>query len=221
MKTLGSPLLILTLLCLAASPCAHARTIAWGSELDSILVDSNGVTLDASHTFELGTFGTFVPTSINIDLWLTNWKAFDRATVPIGFNPSEGWVSSAATLEADMTSSRSDLPQHTFTVGEQAYIMVYDSLALSDPATELALITDASWLMPTSDTHSPDTRDWRINAAGTAVFGGLNNIQGPGQYGVNPNAFVLQTHNSPSPIPEPGSALLLTSLGLMFRRRRA
>ena len=120
-----------------------------------------------------------------------------------------------------MTSSRSDLPQHSFSVGEQAYIMVYDDLVLTDPATEFALITDSSWLMPTSDTHSPDTRDWRINAAGTAVFGGLNNIQGPGEYGVNPNAFVLQTHNVPAPIPEPGSALLLAVSGLFLRRRRA
>jgi hypothetical protein len=162
-----------------------------------------------------------MPTAANTDHWLSNWKVFDRTIAPTGFNTIDGWVSSAATLESNMTTSRTDLPQHTFSVGEQAYILVYDALLLADPATEFALITDSSWLMPTSDTHSPDTREWRINTAGAAAFGGLNNIQGPGHYGVNPHAFVLQTHNSASPIPEPGSALLLTSLGLMFRRRRA
>ena len=209
---------LLSLLVLGSS--LQARTIAWGTELDSILLDSNGVTLDANYTFELGTFGNFVPTALNTDQWLSSWKVFDRATSPTGFNTVDGWVSSAATLESDMTSSRTDLPQYNFSVGEQAYILVYDALLLADPATEFALITDSSWLMPTSDTHSPDTRDWRINAAGTAVFGGLNNLQGPGQYGTNPNAFVLQTHTVPAPVPEPGSAMLLLAAGALIRMRR-
>ena len=199
---------------------AQGRTIAWGSEIDSILLDSSGVAMDASYTFELGTFGGFVPTAANMDQWLANWKVFDRATAPVSFNTSAGWVSSSATLEADMTSSRSDLPQYTYSVGEQAYIMVYDSLSFTEPGTEVGLVTNKDWLMPTSDTHSPDTRDWRINMAGTAVYGGLNNTQGPGEHSADPAIFVLQTHTSALPVPEPGSALLLVVAGALVRRRR-
>ena len=218
--TMKTTSLLILASCLLLGSAVQARTIAWGTETDSILIDSNGTTLDADYTFELGTFGTFVPTATNMDQWLTNWKVFDRAVAPTDYNVEFGWVSNSATLEADMTSSRSDLPQHTFNVGEQAYIMVYDSLALGQANTEVALVTDSTWLMPTSDTHSPDTRDWRINAAGNAVYGGLNDVQGPGAHSANPTAFVLQTHTTAAPVPEPSSAMLLTLAGLMMRRRR-
>jgi hypothetical protein len=45
MKSCLAHLLAITSLLIASH--AEARTIAWGTELESILLDSNGVTLDA------------------------------------------------------------------------------------------------------------------------------------------------------------------------------
>ena len=208
---------------------AQARTIVWGTDVNSLLIDSSGALLDSSYTFELGSFGSFMPTSNNLDEWLANWKVFDRATAPgaNGYNPTAGYVSRSAVLEADQTTANTSLPQDvTFQQGEQAYIFVYQGLDLNS-VFEWALVTNDSsdgnsaddWLFPVSDTRSPDALDWKINGATTAVFGGENGVQGPGDYTGTQPGFVLQTAGA---VPEPGSALfiLLSGLLLHFRRKR-
>ena len=209
---------------------AQARTIVWGTDVDSLLIDSSGALLDSSYTFELGSFGSFIPTSTNMDEWLTNWKVFDRATAPgvNGYNPDAGYVASSAVLEADQTTDNLSLPQDvTFEQGEQAYIFAYQGLDLNS-VIEWALVTNDSsdgdsaddWIFPISDTRSPDTLDWKINGASAAVFGGENGTQGPGDYTGTQTGFVLQTATA---VPEPGSALFILLSGLLmnFRRKRS
>ena len=210
-----------------SSSMLTARTIDWGGSVNGLLYTSNGIALDASFTFELGTFGdTFVPTQFNMDLWAANWKVFDRAVAPAlnGWDPATQFFSGTATLQTNGTSSESPpLPAFTFAQGEQAYIWVYNGLTI-DALTEWALVTNNSldgnalddWTMPAHSDHTLQPLDWRLSNATGVPFGGLNDVEGPGQYTVTPPAFDLQTHV----VPEPASALLVGIAGLFAMRRR-
>lgn len=215
------------LLCLAQLP-AHARTIDWGNGIGDILVDSNNVALDSGFTFELGTFGSFVPTLSNHGDWVANWKVFDRAVAPgaNGWNPAAGYFSSSATLLTGTYSSESPpLPSFTFAEGEQAYIWIYDSLAF-DYVSEWALITNNAldgttaddWLMPAVGGKTDMPLEWRVSDATVVIYGGVNNTQGDGNYTVDPGTFAIQTHVVPEP-----AGMVLVLLGLVagwFPRRR-
>lgn len=221
----------------AGSAAVQATTINWGTYLNSTsyLFDSSGLALDDGYVFELGTFGTFIPTEANMSDWLANWKVFDRATAPVGngFDSGSGTVAHAATFETDFTTSNTSLSQAvTFAEGEQAYIWIYEDAVGNPqltPGYEWALITNDStdgttsddWLMPAPSGHVATSIDWRIEDATASPFGGLNDTQGPGDYTSTPGTFVLQTHTT---VPEPGSALLIALTGfvqlLRTRRRR-
>lgn len=220
--------LIAALLLLASGFRSEARTINWGSAVGDTLLTSNGVLLSDVFTFELGTFGGFVPSVSNLDQWGANWKIFDRAIAPAidGWDSGSGFFSGTATLEADGTSDSSPpLPAFTFTEGEQAYIWVYNTLAV-DSTTEWALVTNNSldgnplddWLMPAHSAQVQQPLEWRLSNATEVPFGGLNDDEGPGDYTVTPPSFELQTHT----VPEPSSILLAMLAGLagISRRRR-
>ncbi len=220
---------------------AAATTINWGTYLGptTLLYDSTGAALDDDYFFELGSFGTFIPTEANMTEWLTNWKPFDRAYAPAagGWISSSGTVAAGAVLEPDFTTDNTALSQtNTFAVGEQAYIWVYQDTVGNPsptptygPGMEWALVTNNAtdgnvtddWLFVAPSGHSGTTLDWRIEDATAKPFGGVNNGQGPGSYTNLPADFVLQTATLAA-IPEPGSALLL-SLGTLacLRRRRS
>ena len=212
--------------CLLVLPLS-ARTIDWGNAVDDMLHDSYGLMLDDSFIFELGSFGSFAPTALNIDQWSSNWKAFDQALAPAsaGWHSASGFFSSSATLIAGGLSSESaTLGSHVFTENEQAYIWVYNRLDY-DPATEWALITNNSidgnvlddWLFPAVGGKTDDPVEWRLSAATGVIYGGLDNAQGDGYYSVDPGIFALQTHTI---VPEPGSALLVLAIGIIARCRR-
>ncbi|MFN0077632.1 MAG: PEP-CTERM sorting domain-containing protein [Prosthecobacter sp.] len=223
--------LILTL-SLTASSLVSARTINWGSAVSSSLYDSTGAALDDSYSFELGTFGSFVPTEFNMTDWLTNWKAFDRATAPAanGWNSGVGYFTSSATLLTDGTSSEVgtwSLPSHLFAANEQGFIWAYNTQTLAPFTTEWALFTNGfdgnaadDWLFPSTSDQTGLPLDWRLTEATFTPFGAINDTQGPGDYSVNPGTLDLQTHITP--IPEPGSALLVALTGglTLLRRRR-
>ncbi|MBX7207514.1 MAG: PEP-CTERM sorting domain-containing protein [Verrucomicrobiaceae bacterium] len=203
-----------------------ARTIDWGSAVGDTIVTSTGIPLDDTFIFELGTFGAFVPTEFNLDQWAANWKVFDRAIAPAanGWDSALGFVDSSATLQTNGTSSKSPpLPGFTFAQGEQAYIWAYNGLTI-DSLTEWALITNNSldgnalddWTMPAHADQTAQPLDWRLSTAGSVPFGGLNDVEGPGSYTVDPGTFALQTHT----VPEPGTALLIGLGGLAFQVRR-
>ncbi len=204
----------------------QARTIEWGNAVGDTVVTSTGIALDDSFIFELGSFGSFMPSESNLELWAANWKVFDRAVAPAleGWNSAAGFFSSAATMNAGGVSSESPpLPSFTFTPGEQAYIWVYNGLTI-DALTEWALVTNNAldgnaaddWLFPAPGGKEDLPLEWRISGATRVPFGGLNDVEGPGDYSVTPPSFDLQTHA----VPEPASALLLGIAGLLSLRRR-
>ena len=222
---------------LALTASMQARTINWGSASFDRLFTSTGAPLDDSFTFELGTFGTFVPTEFNMSQWEANWRVFDRATAANGkWNSASSFFESYANLNDNGTSSSSEAnPGSLFAQGEQAYIWTFNTLQLTHGLTEWALVTNNSldsnsaddWKFPPPTDHSLTPLEWRIGGdplssmgpANDVPFGGVNSQQGPGSYTADPQPFDLQTHTL---APEPGSALLIGMLGLLvpFRRRR-
>ena len=185
---------------------------------------SSGVLLDDTFSFELGTFANgFTPDASNLDQWRSNWKLFDKAVAGDGWNSGAGFLSSSATLNANGTSTSSYASLGTtFSQNEQAYVWIYNNLDVHE-GSEWALVTgttpgiDSNWQMPAPSDQTTGDLQWRFDNADTRVLGGLNDIRGPGTYTNEPPAYQLQT----SAIPEPSSALLLTSLALLTRRRRS
>jgi hypothetical protein len=194
--------ILIAALSLLCADWGQSRTISWGTSVGDILLDSSGSALDAGMIFELGSFGTFVPTGTNLDLWAANWKPFDRAVSNDGWSAPAQFVTSYATLQSDGTSSSSPpLPSFTFATGEQAYFWAYKSSQAFGPGLEWALVTnDATngtaddWKFPEHSGQGSLTLDWRLSDATTVVFGALNNVQGPGVHSATPGAVNLQTH---------------------------
>lgn len=195
---------------------ASASTIFWGSQFNDLLFDSQGNTLDASYSFEIGSFGAFLPTSENLGDWAANWKVFDRAFDPDanGWNVDEQFFTGTVVHNALGGSDSPDAdPGDLFPQGEQIYFWVYNS---KDPfafGAEWALVTDnnavgnsgSAWAFPDPLDPPETSYDIQLADADTAVFGGVNGAQGAGIFGADPGAFSLQT----AAVPEPGGWLLL------------
>ena len=206
---------------------ASAATIAWYSEVDSTLLNSNGQDLDASYSFEIGTFGAFIPTAANLDQWAANWKIMDKAFQ----DDAHGWNYDnqfyTRTVEHSTTGNSESAyanPSDVFIQGERIYLWAYNSKDLVF-GSEWALVTDtvaagnsaASWVVP--DPLDPPGTNYDMNLADaeTAVFGGTNNVRGGGTFNATPAVFNLQTA---SVVPEPGSALLIFAAGVATLLRR-
>lgn len=224
---MNSKLTLTLLLVTLATATTQARTINWGSSVGDTLLDSSGSALSDLYTFELGSFGGFVPDQSNIELWSDNWKPFDQATAPLKFSSADGFFSSSADLLSGGTSSASPpLPSFTFSQGEQAFIWAFNTKTLAVGITEWALITNDSgdglstddWTFPSPADHSATPLEWRLPVASHVIFGGLNGVEGPGVYTPPGTNFELQTHTI-SVVPEPSGALLIALAGLVVRLR--
>jgi hypothetical protein len=218
----------LALVALAQPSLSQASTVSWGSDTDSFLFNSSGIPMDNSFTFEIGTFGgNFVPLATNSADWFSNWKRLDQATASNGrFNPGAGWVTSNFTiLDGSDPSTTTDVTTNSpfkdaskeWQVGDKAYVFAYNTQTIS-PATEWALISDPTWLLPPSESHSSITSDWLVNTATQVVMGG-NGETFVGVRSVDPGIADLQT----TVVPEPSSALLIGAVGMLglLRRRRS
>ena len=220
-------LCFLTLLLLLSLPLG-ARTIDWGNAVGDSLFDSTGAALDDSFVFELGSFGSFVPTELNLEDWLTNWKPFDRAEAPSssGWKSTDSFFNSTATVEDGGFSSKSALlGSFTFAEGEQAYIWAYNTQLMAYGYTEWALLTNSSldgnpaddWTFPAPGGKTDLPLEWRVSTADGLVYGGFDDVQGPGYHAADPPSLTIQTH---AVIPEPSGLLLVLSAGLLIRLRR-
>lgn len=213
---------------------AHASTVFWSSVFNDLLFDSNGQPLNGTYSFEVGTFGGFIPTYQNVDQWEANWKVFDRTFDPTPSDPNdgdpEGWNVPDQFFTATVThdslghSSSADAdPLDVFTQGEKVYLWAYNSKIIV-PGSEWALVTDSDfagnssspWVIP-DPADTGGSYDWQLADADAAVIGGVNNVQGDGGFGVTPPAFSLQT----AVVPEPGSLLLLLAAATTHVVRRA
>jgi hypothetical protein len=211
---------------------ALGTSISWFDADGDVIVNPTGTALDSSFIFEIGTFGSFVPTENNLDQWAANWKVFDRAVAGDGWNPVTGYFTSNAQLSETVTPGvgQSSFSAETFQSGEVAYLWVYNALDL-EPTSQWALVRDStnggggsspSWVMPTADDNAFDSIDWDLLEANQAILGMVNGVMGPGDYSpiANPGGGVAWLQLAA--VPEPGSCLLLGVAGLlaMGRRRR-
>ncbi len=213
----------------AWAPSAGALGIDWENGGTTPMFDSLGSSLDDSFSFELGTFNSgFTPTAGNLAEWGDNWHVLDRVTAPEanGWNSGTGVFSGNMAFDAGMVSLSADAdPSYSFITGNQIYLWAYNVQTLA-AGNEWALVTRTAdvgfafqaWSIP--DSSESINSSLLLSDADTVIYGGVNNIQGPGTYdtGAAPSSFALQTHA----IPEPSSALLL-SVGLLLtvRRKRA
>lgn len=236
-KTSSLPRLLCLAVALAWTHGAQAATsVYWNSAFNDNLFDSAGNILDATYSFELGTFsGGFTPTYQNVDQWEANWHVLDRSYAPgpneapdaNGWNPLPApdgqYFLGGFDFNPDGSSNSPDAsPSDLFTMGETVYLWAYNSKSIV-PGSEWALVTDGSpvgdlandWVIP--DLSSGNTYGWLLSDANTAIIGGANGVQGPGTYSTTPGAFSLQT----AVVPEPGSAFLLLAAAAAHLTRRA
>ncbi len=222
---------------------AQGAGITWGSIFEDTLLNSTASVdnpnpigdqqLDATFSFEIGTFGGFIPTYANINEWAANWKVFDNAGAA-GWDVDTQFFGGFDELDAsgNSTSPFAD-PATVFTQGEHIYLWVYNSKDIV-PTSEWALITNSTilgnvgspWVMPDS-TVPGGFYELVLAEADTAVIGGVNGVRGAGEYSYaslpdvfNQNTttgFTIQT----AVVPEPGSVLLLFSAAAAFLTRRA
>lgn len=214
-----------------SSMTASAAIIFWGSRNPDFFYDSTGTQLDSAFVFEVGTFDTtggWTPTSSNMSEWAGRWMLFDRATVGAGWNANDQALDN--TVEHTITggsNSPEANPAHSFSQGSQAYLWVYNTQSIVTGA-EWALVCDSdvlsnvfpgAWVFPDPAEQGGESYDWQTRDLDTAIFGGVNGVQGDGSYSVNPGTFTIQTHV----VPEPGSALMLFTAGalLLLRRRHS
>jgi hypothetical protein len=223
-------LLLAIALGLLAPSSAQARSINWGSAVFDSLYYSGGATLDENMIFEVGSFGSFVPTEANMDLWSANWKVFDQATVANErWNVADAFVSSSANVTASgqsNTAASLGLPPNVFAPGELGYIWAYSGNQTYQAGLEWALVTNTSsdgnsvddWLFPVHSDQQSLPLEWRLSTASSVVFGGLNDVDGAGVYS-EAGSYQLQTHTIAA-VPEPSASLLTSIAGLLLASRR-
>lgn len=142
-------------LLLSVTAARAVNTVAWQKSLfDNVpMFTSDGLSLDSSFTFQLGTFGALIPAQGNIDQWESNWKLLN-----VG-NWSSGTQSFGNSFTFNSDGTVSGLTgSATFTEGEQAYLWVRSG-------NEWALVTDIS---------GPDSTDrWMLPSMTSLAGGGL------------------------------------------------
>lgn len=224
------PVLLSTLLMsLLLSLPASAANIFWGSSFNDLLYDSNGMRLDTSFVFEVGTFDTtggWEPTSNNMSEWASRWMLFDRAVAGLGWSSTDQFFQGNAELTPiGGSGSFYANPADTFPTGSLAYLWVYDSQDYVQ-GSEWALVADlvlstnfffgVGWSFPDASLTAGEDISFLLSDLDTPIFGSVNNVRGTGAFTADPGAFSIQTHV----VPEPGSALMVLVAGLALLPRR-
>jgi hypothetical protein len=208
---------------------AEANSIEWGSEAFGTGLTSTGGSV-TGFTFELGTFGSFIPDESNLPLWRDSWKLLDSTS----YNPTTKVFTDTATLVYDLGSSTwspssADVtpPSNQFAEGEQVYIWVYNNTNM-DATTEWGVYTrknstdplNPDWVLPTGPGSQTALPQFMFTPdVNNTPFGGTPTSTGLGEFTPPSSSFSFQTHSF---IPEPSSIFLLgiaCSMGLVRRRK--
>ena len=195
------------------TPIAPAQTLNWASPVFSSIVDSEGLALDNSFTFQLGVFNPgFTPEESNTSEWFDNWVMLDQAD----YDPSIGYFTASIFLK--------DVPNYSTIFAEkEAYLWIRNANT-AEPGTEWFLGRATSWVLPQEILGCCGNGlpvEWSVSDLETTVpdFGTQGGHEGPGVV-VNSGTFSLQTATF---IPEPGSVslVIIATMMLLGRRRRA
>ena len=164
-----------------AGPAPADRTINYQSTLEAVNVTSGGVPLDATFTFELGTFtGEFLPTLFNTFDWLTHWapvpnssaSPYSGATTYYSTDPVP-FGGPANAFQGFMILNPNDNP---FAPGLQGYFWGFDERQ-SVPAAEWVLLSNTASVIPTVILGEIEISDlnWLTSDPGTySVTGSVN-----------------------------------------------
>lgn len=204
----------LTLICLMLPGSLVAQiTINWGTGISfGRIVESDGSTIPSpanGFSYEIGTFGSFVPTESNIDQWAANWHVFDGDPnfFQLGSTNYGLYFDSAGLSSSQKTNSNYSGADtsYTFSPGQQAYVWVFNNNDYNsiNTSTEWALYTqlidgsstiDKAWQMPNASS-STTTRSWFVSSADTAVWGGVDSGSdvGGGNIVSTPSSYHVQT----------------------------
>ena len=221
--------------------------IDWSTPLTlAPIVTSDGFALSLSEfSIELGGFANgFVPTSANIDEWVSNWRVFDAITDSEPPLESDSDVKNADIFVTDGSNSRFagtgslgvDNNGNQFSLSEdgngidtfgpdqQAYVFIRNMDDTLNPDTEFLLYTSETGLafeFPNVTGGQADTNlVFGLDEVDTVLFGSANAIVGDGSFTDTSTDFILRTHTV---VPEPSTSLLLlgAGLGLLVRRRKS
>ncbi|WP_309400094.1 hypothetical protein [Cerasicoccus maritimus] len=203
----------LAILFLLPSALVAQITINWGTGISfNRIVQQDGTSIPSpsnGYTYELGTFGSFVPTADNIDEWADNWHAFDgdpffytAGATNVGLYLDSAGLDSSQQTTSTYTGADSS---YTFAAGQQAYVWIYNENDVDsmDTTTQWALYTqlidgsssiDAAWQMPDASS-STTTRSWYVSSADTAVWGSVDSgaDTGGGSIYESPTSYHVQT----------------------------
>lgn len=182
----------------------QAVDINFTSPAFEVAVTSTSTPLTTGYTFALGSFGAFTPTSLNLANWSVNFTVVP-SNGSIAWDDAFTQFSQTATLASNAGA---------FATTNQAYIWGYNTQTLG-ASTQWILLTNPSWLFPTSTNILPT--NWDTSDVGTvAVFGSI--------FAMGNNPYLQTAVANSSPVPEPSTYAMIAgvlALGFVAWRRRS
>ena len=216
----------------------HAQTIDWGSDVDSVFIDSQGYTLGTGYTFELGAFDSGFDLAKNpLATWFAHWNVFDAAA----YDATNGYFTGTAQMLVTGLSNSPDLrmssdttdPNTTSFSGLEAYLWIRNDSTTMEKwgGSEWLLVRSADWFFPTYGCCNPALLlEWSVSdllPANVPLYGwqkspGSDQVVGKVDttFTSSSSGGFLQTGTY---LPEPSSAVMVLVLGAMAvldRRRR-
>ena len=166
----------------AASHGFADTTIVVSSTPLSSNITSQGLALDSTFTFELGTFiNGFIPDTDNTGDWLANWTPLSDASgdpIPeatVQYNdeaaPSPPYAPGTAVNNFDISVALSHNTS-PFSAGSPFYVWGFNNRTEDGPG-EWILISDSAWVWPVSSPNAPGVVFADLSESSYAIIGYL------------------------------------------------